>query len=86
MLVVSKDYAEAVKRIVEHLKGNGRTHIALITIASTGRGAGIRASTRRPLPSQMHHGEARGKAVPAKPLPPLGALGHRERHARGHQG
>jgi mannose-1-phosphate guanylyltransferase/mannose-6-phosphate isomerase len=26
VLVVSKDYAESVKRIVEHLKGNGQTH------------------------------------------------------------
>ena len=58
MLVMSREYAELVKGIVEHLKRRERTYARSCTGVPT-MGMVPGAQLRRPLSSEMHHGEAR---------------------------
>ena len=79
VLVISKEYAESVKSIVEHLKRNGGAHTLDHVAGVPALGLVSGAQPRRPLSSEMHHGEAGRNIVAAKPLSSLRALGRGQR-------
>ena len=85
VLVASKESAEAIKSVVDQLKGNGediaRQHNRVLPPV----GLVSRPQSWRPLPSEVHHGEARGDLVATEPQPPIGALGGGAGHACGDQ-
>ena len=84
VLVASKEEAESIRQVVDRLKGNG--HYQAMQHARVYRPWGWYQGLNqgRPLPSEMHHGEAEGEAVATKPSSSVGALGGRHRNGRGH--